>query len=80
MLPAPHRTIRSIDPGKASLREAVTSAGPVDGKRRKELKELFAGCKADLIFVTAPPRRVGCQVHSKRRPALRWRRGLGAHG
>jgi hypothetical protein len=35
------------------LIEAVTSAGPVDGKRRKELKELFADCKAGLVFVTA---------------------------
>lgn len=35
------------------LVEAVTSAGPVDGKRRKELKELFKGCKAGLVFVTA---------------------------
>jgi len=35
------------------LIEAVTSAGPVDGKRRKELKDLFAGCKAGLLFVTA---------------------------
>jgi BsuBI/PstI restriction endonuclease domain/BsuBI/PstI restriction endonuclease HTH domain len=35
------------------LIEAVTSAGPVDGKRRTELKELFAGCKAGLVFVTA---------------------------
>jgi hypothetical protein len=35
------------------LLEAVSSAGPVDGKRRKELKELFAGCKAGLVFVTA---------------------------
>jgi hypothetical protein len=35
------------------LIEAVTSAGPVDGKRRKELKALFAGCKAGLVFVTA---------------------------
>ena len=35
------------------LIEAVTSVGPVDGKRRKELKELFAGCKAGLVFVTA---------------------------
>lgn len=35
------------------LVEAVTSAGPVDGKRRKELKELFSGCKAGLVFVTA---------------------------
>jgi BsuBI/PstI restriction endonuclease len=39
------------------LIEAVTSAGPVDGKRRKELKELFAGCRAGLVFVTAFPTR-----------------------
>jgi hypothetical protein len=35
------------------LIEVVISAGPVDGKRRKELKELFSGCKAGLVFVTA---------------------------
>jgi hypothetical protein len=35
------------------LIEAVTSAGPADGKRRKELKDLFSGCKAGLVFVTA---------------------------
>ncbi|MCE9609843.1 MAG: hypothetical protein K8R23_06500 [Chthoniobacter sp.] len=35
------------------LIEAVASNGPVDGKRRKELKDLFAGCKAGLVFVTA---------------------------
>lgn len=35
------------------LIEAVTNAGPVDGKRRRELKELFTGCKAGLVFVTA---------------------------
>ena len=35
------------------LIEAVTSAGPVDRKRRRELKDLFAGCKAGLVFVTA---------------------------
>lgn len=35
------------------LIEAVTSAGPVDGKRRKELKELLAGSKSGLVFVTA---------------------------
>lgn len=33
--------------------EAVTSAGPVDGKRRKELKELFCRSTAGLVFVTA---------------------------
>lgn len=35
------------------LIEAVICVGPVDGKRRKELKDLFAGCKAGLVFVTA---------------------------
>lgn len=35
------------------LIEAVTTAGPVDRKRRRELKDLFAGCKAGLVFVTA---------------------------
>jgi hypothetical protein len=35
------------------LVEAVTSAGAVDWKRRNELKDLFKGCKAGLVFVTA---------------------------
>ena len=35
------------------LVEAVTSAGPVDGKRRMELKQLFNGATAGLVFVTA---------------------------
>ena len=35
------------------LIEAVTSAGPVDRKRRRELKDLFTGCNAGLVFVTA---------------------------
>jgi hypothetical protein len=35
------------------LVEAVTSAGPVDGKRRAELKHLFSGSTAGLVFVTA---------------------------
>jgi hypothetical protein len=33
--------------------EAVTSAGVVDGKRRRELKELFTGFRTGLVFVTA---------------------------
>ncbi|MBI3986622.1 MAG: restriction endonuclease [Lentisphaerae bacterium] len=33
--------------------EAVTSAGVVDGKRRRELKHLFAGFRSGLVFVTA---------------------------
>jgi hypothetical protein len=35
------------------LIEAVASAGPVDGKRRLELKKLFSGSSAGLVFVTA---------------------------
>lgn len=35
------------------LIEAVTSVGPVDGKRRSELKQLFSGSTAGLIFITA---------------------------
>ena len=35
------------------LMEAVTSHGPVNPKRRKELKELFAGSKVGLVYVTA---------------------------
>src|SRR5262249_53592063 len=35
------------------LIEAVTSHGPVDGKRRDELKRLFKGSSAGLVFVTA---------------------------
>ncbi len=35
------------------LIEAVTSHGPVDSKRRDELKALFSGSKAPPVFVTA---------------------------
>ncbi len=35
------------------LIEAVTSHGPVDGKRHAELKRLFARCNVGLVFVTA---------------------------
>jgi hypothetical protein len=35
------------------LIEAVTSAGPVDSKRRKELGDLFSGANAGLVYVTA---------------------------
>ena len=34
------------------LIEAVTSHGPVNPKRRQELKELFVGSKAGLVYVT----------------------------
>jgi hypothetical protein len=39
------------------LVEAVTSHGPVDGKRHAELTQLFADAKPGLIYVTAFPNR-----------------------
>ena len=39
------------------LAEAVTSHGPVDGKRRNELKTLFGHSTAGLVYVTAFPTR-----------------------
>jgi hypothetical protein len=39
------------------LIEAFTSHGPVDSKRHHELRELFAKCKAGLVYVTAFPNR-----------------------
>lgn len=35
------------------LIEAVTSHGPVNAKRRGELKKLFADSKAGLVYLTA---------------------------
>lgn len=35
------------------LIEAVTSHGPVDGKRHQELSTIFEGCTAGLVFVSA---------------------------
>lgn len=39
------------------LIEAVTSHGPVDGKRREELANLFSGAKGKLVYITAFPTR-----------------------
>ena len=49
----PDVIVHDTDRNWLLLIEAVTSTGPVDGKRRKELKALFAGCTAGLVFVTA---------------------------
>lgn len=35
------------------LIEAVTSHGPIDKKRKRELEKLFADVTADLVFITA---------------------------
>jgi adenine-specific DNA-methyltransferase len=45
------------DRGWLVLVEAVTSHGPVDGKRRDELRRLFAEAKNGLVYVTAFPTR-----------------------
>lgn len=48
-----------LDPARGwlILAEAVTSHGPVDGKRHEELARLFAASSAGLVFVTAFPNR-----------------------
>lgn len=51
------------------LVEAVTSHGPVDGKRHTELAELFAGSTAGLVYVTAFPNRT---VMSRYLGAIAW--------
>ncbi|MDM8557587.1 BsuBI/PstI family type II restriction endonuclease [Candidatus Parabeggiatoa sp. HSG14] len=37
------------------LIEAVTSHGPIDGKRHDELTQLFGNCNAGLVYVTTFP-------------------------
>lgn len=49
----PDVIVHHADKNWLLLIEAVTSAGPVDSRRRMELKNLFACCKAGLVFVTA---------------------------
>jgi hypothetical protein len=49
----PDVVIHHVEKNWLLLVEAVTSHGPVSPKRRDELKKLFAGSKAGLVFVTA---------------------------
>jgi hypothetical protein len=60
-VPAPAKmpdvVVHDLRRGWLLLIEAVTIAGPVDAKRRKELKSMFAGSKTGLVFVTAFPNR-----------------------
>ena len=51
------------------LVEAVTSHGPVDGKRHAELAELFSGSAAGLIYVTAFPDRA---IMGRYLPTIAW--------
>lgn len=49
----PDVVVYHVEKDRLVLIEAVTSHGPVNSKRRQELKELFAGSKIRLVFVTA---------------------------
>lgn len=49
----PDVVVHHVDRGWLVLVEAVTSHGPVNPKRRKELERLFKDSKAGLVFVTA---------------------------
>lgn len=49
----PDVVLHDVARGWLVLVEAVTSHGPVDPKRRRELGALFAGATAGLVFVTA---------------------------
>lgn len=51
------------------LVEAVTSVGPMDGKRHAELSSLFSMSKAGLVFVTAFPDRT---MMAKFLPDIAW--------
>lgn len=51
------------------LAEAVTSHGPVDAKRHRELNALFKSCQADLVFVSAFPDR---RTFTKYLEAISW--------
>jgi hypothetical protein len=51
------------------LVEAVTSHGPVDGKRHAELSRLFSGSSAGLVYVTAFPSRA---LMARYLPEIAW--------
>jgi hypothetical protein len=51
------------------LIESVTSHGPVDSKRQAELEQLFAGCSAGLVYVSAFPDR---KVFLQHLEAIAW--------
>ncbi len=49
----PDVVVHQVEKDWLVLIEAVTSHGPVNPKRRQELKELFVGSTVGLVFVTA---------------------------
>lgn len=54
----PDVVLHDVKRGWLLLVEAVTSHGPVDGKRHAELQGLFGASQAGLVFVTAFPDRM----------------------
>jgi hypothetical protein len=48
----PDVIVRHLKTNRLILIEATANAVSLDGKRRKELKKSFDGCKLDLVFVT----------------------------
>jgi type II restriction enzyme len=51
----PDVVLHHVDRNWLVLVGGVTSHGPMDPKRVDELTELFDGCSAGLVFVTAVP-------------------------
>ncbi|BAQ10185.1 type II site-specific deoxyribonuclease [Bacillus sp. OxB-1] len=51
------------------LIESVTSHGPIDGKRYRELEKLFESSSAGLVYLTAFPSR---QLFSRYAPVIAW--------
>ena len=49
----PDIVVHHLEKNCLSLIEAVPGHGPISSKHRQELKELFAGSKAGIIYVTA---------------------------
>jgi len=65
----PDVVIHHVEKNWLVLVEAVTSVGPMDGKRHAELATLFGKSKAGLVFVTAFPDR---PLMAKFLPDLAW--------
>ena len=59
----PDLVVRMEDRGWLVLMEAASSHGPVDSKRHAELKHLFAGCTAGLVFVSCFPSRAAMRKY-----------------
>lgn len=53
----PDLVVHMADRGWLVLMEAASSHGPVDAKRHRELRELFADCSAGLVYVSCFPTR-----------------------